>query len=118
MSQLNKDEMFGNLKEFLKSKGITMQEGSYTRRIRKGCGILSDSINLSQRAFSRAKSAVDTKLEQLREVIRKQTAPKPPAATAQAGAADKKRRASKGAVGRTPGTKTKAAASKRRTGRK
>jgi len=29
MSDIKKEEMFGNLKSFLKSKGIEVQEGSY-----------------------------------------------------------------------------------------
>ena len=74
MNKIEKDEMFGNLKEFLKSKGIELQESDYTKRIRQGCGILADSINLSQQAFERAKAAVDEGLDHLRRTIREQTA--------------------------------------------
>jgi hypothetical protein len=84
MKQINKEEMFGNLKSFLKSKGIEVQEGAYAQRIRQGCELLTDSINVSQRTLKSAKSAMD----QLRQTIHEQTAPKSPAAE---GAPQKKR---------------------------
>jgi hypothetical protein len=80
MNQINKEEMFGNLKSFLKSKGIEVQEGAYAQRIRQGCELLTDSINVSQRTLKRAKSAMDKGLDQLRQTIHEQTAPKSPAA--------------------------------------
>jgi len=72
--------MFNHLKGFLKTKGIEMQEGAYTQRIRRGCELLTDSVNLSQDALRRAKASVDKGLDQLRQVIHEQTAPKPAAA--------------------------------------
>ncbi len=80
MNQIKHEELFGNLKNFLKSKGVELQEGSYTKRVRQGCEILADSINVSQRTLKRAKSAMDKKLDQLRQTIHEQTAPKSPAA--------------------------------------
>ncbi len=82
MKKIEKEELFGNLKDFLKSKGIDLQDGSYTKRLRRGCGFLTDSINLSQETFGRAKAAVDKHLDQLRQTIHEQTAPRtpPPAA--------------------------------------
>ncbi len=80
MKQINKEEMFGNLKSFLKSKGIELQEGTYTQRIRQGCELLTDSVNVSQRTLKRAKIVMDKKLEQLRQTIHEQTAPKSPSA--------------------------------------
>ena len=80
MKQINKEEMFGNLKSFLKSKGIEVQEGAYAQRIRQGCELLTDSINVSQRTLKSAKSAMDQGLDQLRQTIHEQTAPKSPAA--------------------------------------
>ena len=88
MNQINKEEMFGNLKSFLKSKGIEVQEGAYAQRIRQGCEILTDSINVSQSTLKRAKSAMDKGLDQLRQTIHEQTAPKSPA---EEGAPQKKR---------------------------
>ena len=78
MKKIEKEELFGNLKGFLKSKGIELQDGSYTKRLRQGCGFLTDSINLSQETFGRAKAAVDKHLDTLRQTIHEQTAPRTP----------------------------------------
>lgn len=76
MIEINKDEMFGNLRTFLKTKGIEIQEGSYAEGIRKGCEILTDTVNMSQRAFGRAKDAMDKGLDQVRQTVHEATAPK------------------------------------------
>lgn len=81
MKEIDKEEMFSNLKGFLKSKGIDLQEGSYSEGIRKGCDLLTDTVNLSQRAFDRAKDAMDKGLDQVRQTIHEKTAPKPPVVT-------------------------------------
>jgi hypothetical protein len=81
MKEINKEEMFSNLKGFLKSKGIELQEGSYSHGIRKGCDMLTDTVNLSQRAFEHARDAMDKGLDQVRQTIHEKTAPKPPTAT-------------------------------------
>jgi len=75
MNQIKHEELFGNLKNFLKGRGIELQEGSYTKRVQQGCEVLADSINMSQRAFKRAKTAVDNGLDQLRQTIHEKTAP-------------------------------------------
>lgn len=75
MSDIKKEEMFGNLKSFLKSKGIEIQEGSYANGIRRGCDILTDTVNMSQRAFDRAKVAVDEGLDKARQTVHEYTAP-------------------------------------------
>jgi hypothetical protein len=80
MNQIKHEELFGNVKNFLKSKGIELQEGSYSQRVRQGCEILADSINVSQSTLKKAKSAVDKGLDQIRQTIHEQTAPKSPAA--------------------------------------
>jgi hypothetical protein len=76
MSDIKKEEMFGNLKNFLKSKGIDIQEGSYANGIRRGCDILTDTVNMSQRALDRAKVAVDEGLDKARQTVHEYTAPK------------------------------------------
>jgi hypothetical protein len=76
MNDINKEEMFGNLKNFLKTKGIEIQDGSYADGIRKGCEILTDTVNLSQRALVRAKGAVDKGLDHVRQTVHERTAPK------------------------------------------
>jgi len=75
MKTIHKDELFQNLKGFLKTRGIDLQEGSYTHRIEQGCGVLADSINLSQKALHRAKEEMDKRLEQVRQAIHEKTAP-------------------------------------------
>jgi DNA polymerase III gamma/tau subunit len=87
MNKIEKEEMFAHLKGFLKSKGIELQEGTYTKRIHQACGLLTDSVNLSQQALARAKTAVDKGLGQLRQTIHEKTAPKPPTTGAQPGTA-------------------------------
>jgi hypothetical protein len=77
MNQIKKEELFGNLKVFLKSRGIELQEGAYTERIRQGCSVLADSVNLSQRAWGNAKEAVDKSLDRMRQAIHERTAPQP-----------------------------------------
>jgi hypothetical protein len=77
MKQIKKEEVFGNFRDFLKTKGIELQEGPYTQRIRQSCEIVADSVNLSQRALRETKSAVNRGLDHLRQVIHEHTAPKP-----------------------------------------
>ena len=76
MKKVDKDEIYGHLKDFLKVKGIELQDGSYTRQIQHGCQILADTVNLSQQALKQAKTTVGTKLDQVRQVIHEKTAPK------------------------------------------
>ena len=75
MKPLNQDELFENLRGFLKGKGIELQEGSYARGIQKSCSLLSDAINLGQQGLGRAKTEIDKKLDQMRQVIHEKTAP-------------------------------------------
>lgn len=79
MKTINQDELYQNLNEFLKSKGIELKDGTYPQRIRQGCNLLSEAINATQKTVKRTKAGVDKKLNQLRESIHKATAPKPPA---------------------------------------
>jgi hypothetical protein len=97
MKEINKEEMFGNLKDFLKSKGIELQEGSYSEGIRKGCDLLTDTVNLSQKAFDRAKDAMDKGLDQVRQTIHEHTAPRAEASHAKTAAAGGKQDASNSA---------------------
>ena len=76
MTDIKKEEVFGNLKNFLKSKGIDIQEGSYANGIRKGCEIVTDTVNMSQRAFERTKVAVDQGFDKARQAVHQYTAPK------------------------------------------
>jgi hypothetical protein len=81
MKNIKKDELFRNLGGFLKSKGIELNDGSYTARIQQGCNLLSDAINATQKTVSQTKVKVDHALDQLRQTIHETTAPPPPPRT-------------------------------------
>src|SRR6266516_7882954 len=89
MKKIEKDELYENLRGFLKSKGIALDEGAYTQRIHQGCNLLADAINATQTTVARAKAEVDRKLDQLRQSIHEATAPKLPATSKSAQAKGK-----------------------------
>jgi hypothetical protein len=76
MKPIQKDELYEHVRQFLKAKGIEMQDGSYPRGIQKGCSILVDAINLSQKGLTQAKEQIDKNLDRMRQVIHEKTAPK------------------------------------------
>jgi FtsZ-interacting cell division protein ZipA len=80
MNKIDKDELYQHLSQFLKTKGVEFHEGTYTERIRRGCSLLTDTINLADRAVKRAKTNVDKTLSQVRQTIHEKTAPKAPPA--------------------------------------
>jgi hypothetical protein len=81
MNPIRKDELYENVSQFLKTKGIDLKEGSYTKSIHAGCSLLADAINLSQTGIERAKTGLEKRLDQVRQVIHEKTAPKPPVST-------------------------------------
>ena len=113
MSEIKKEEMFGNLRSFLKSKGIDIQEGSYANGIRRGCDILTDTVNMSQRALDRAKVAVDKGLDQARQTVHEYTAPRAKASGAKTSASSGSQTRTKSTTGKTASAKTKTASSVR-----
>jgi hypothetical protein len=113
MKQIEKDELYQHLGQFLKRKGIELQDGSYSRRIQQGCHLLADAINLSQKGLARAKTEFDQGLERMRQVIHEKTAPKAPPA----GAAGKGTSASGGAAAAAAGRPRAKASGKRGKGR-
>ena len=76
MKKIDDKELFHNLSEFLKGKGVELHEGPYAQSIQKGCEILADTVNLSQQAMERAREQMDKHLKQMRQVIHERTAPK------------------------------------------
>jgi len=76
MKPINKEELYQNLSEFLKTKGVNLQDGSYSRGIHAGCSFLADAINLSQAGLKRAKTEIEKQLDQARQIIHQKTAPK------------------------------------------
>ena len=77
MKPIQKDELYEHLAQFLKAKGVEMKDGSYPKAIQKGCSILADAINLSQKGITQAKERIDKNLDRMRQVIHEKTAPKP-----------------------------------------
>src|SRR5438552_2690952 len=69
MKPINKDELYQNLSEFLKTKGVSLQNGSYSRGIQAGCSFLADAINLSQAGLTRAKNEIEKQLDHARQII-------------------------------------------------
>jgi hypothetical protein len=80
MKTIKKDELYGNLRDFLKAKGIEFKNGVYPQRVSRACDLLTDAINETRKTVKQAKGKVDEKLDQLRQSIHKATAPKPPPA--------------------------------------
>jgi hypothetical protein len=76
MKQLEQNEIFQNLGNFLKARGIEIKDGSYAKGIEKSCGLLTDAINLGQGSLERAKAGIDKTVEHMRQVIHEKTAPK------------------------------------------
>jgi hypothetical protein len=76
MKPIEKDELYQHVSQFLKAKGIEMKEGSYPKGIQKGCSILADAINLSQKGITQAKVQIDKNLDRMRQVIHEKTAPR------------------------------------------
>ena len=78
MKPIQKDELYEHLCQFLNAKGVEMKDGSYPKAVQKGCSILADAINLSQKGITEAKARIDKNLERMRQVIHEKTAPKAP----------------------------------------
>ena len=78
MKKIEKDELYQNLSEFLKKKGVELKEGQYTNGIHAGCSLLADAINLSQAGLERARTGFERQVDQIRQVIHEKTAPKRP----------------------------------------
>jgi len=78
MKSLEQNEIFQNLSNFLKTRGIELKDGSYAQGIQKSCSLLTDAINLGQQSWERARVEVDKSLDQVRQTIHAKTAPKKP----------------------------------------
>ena len=104
MKPIQKDELYEHVRQFLKAKGIEMQDGSYPRGIQKGCSILADAINLSQKGLAQAKEQIDKNLDRMRQVIHEKTAPRPAPPPA-----DSPKPKAQSPKSRSPGSKKKAA---------
>src|SRR5262245_22339781 len=106
MKNIRRDELYRNLSDFLKAKGIELKNGVYPQRISRACDLLTDAINETRKTVKQAKGKVNEKLDQLRQSIHKATAPKPPRAPRAAGKkATRTARRPSSQSGRTPQSK-------------
>jgi hypothetical protein len=108
MKPIEKSELYQHVNQFLKTKGVEIKDGTYARHLEKSCGLLTDAINLTQKGMERAKSEIDKRLEQMRQVIHEKTAPKTSAQSPSQARAASQPAAAKAAA------RPKAAESKRR----
>jgi len=76
MNKIDKNELYQHLRSFLKSKGVALEEGSYTKRLEKGCNLLTDAINTTQDGVERARGKVGKAVNSLRQSIHEATAPR------------------------------------------
>lgn len=95
MKPIAKNELYEHLNGFLKDRGVHLTAGSYAEGIQKGCSLLTDAINLSQKGLKRAKAGINESLEQMRQTIHEQTAPKKNSGPAKAAGAKTKPRVKK-----------------------
>lgn len=90
MKSIKKDELYKSLNGFLKSKGIKLSGGSYSKAVKTACGFLTDAVNLAQEGVHKTKVKVDSNLDKLRQTVHDATAPKPPKLVPKKKAATKK----------------------------
>ncbi len=78
MKPIDKDELYEHLSGFLKNRGVELKPGAATKGIQTGCTFLAEAINLSQAGIELARTEVEKKLDQMRQVIHESTAPREP----------------------------------------
>jgi len=117
MKPIEQNEIYEHFSQFLKNRGIELKKGGYAKGIQKGCGLLAEAINLSQRGIEKAKTGIDEKIEQVRQVIHEKTAPKSGAAApgTEASAAKKPARGTPNAARKKASRKPKASRKRKRS---
>jgi len=76
MKTIKHNELYEHVSEFLRSRGIELKDGTFTRGIRRGCTLLTDTVNTAQQGLHKAKSQVETKVNEVRQAIHRKTAPR------------------------------------------
>lgn len=77
MKKLGKDDLYQHIDQFLKDKGIDIQDAKpFGRSLQKGCQALTDTINGAQAAMEKARNRMDSGIDKMREIIHKKTAPR------------------------------------------
>jgi hypothetical protein len=75
MNKIDKNELYHHLRDFLKSKGVALEDGSYTKRLEQGCTLLSKAINTTQSGVEHAGGKVRSAVNNIRQSIHEATAP-------------------------------------------
>ena len=75
MKKIKRNELFRSVSAFLAERGIELKDGSLTGRIRKGCELLTEAVNLAQGGLAKARAEVGAKVDQIRQVVHEKTAP-------------------------------------------
>lgn len=77
MKKLGKDDLYQHIDQFLKDKGIDIQDAKpFGRSLQKGCQALTDMINGAQAAVEKSRNRMDRGIDKMREIIHKKTAPR------------------------------------------
>ena len=76
MKKISQTEIFENVSKFLKSKGVTLNDSSYTTGIRKTCDFLTHITNQSQETLDKTSAELATGLDKIKQKIHEKTVPK------------------------------------------
>lgn len=77
MKKLGKDDLYQHIDQFLKEKGIDIQDAKpFGRSLQKGCQALTETINNAQTALEKARNRMDSGIDKMRDIIHKKTAPR------------------------------------------
>ena len=122
MKKLGKDDLYQHIDQFLKEKGIEIQDAKpFGRSLQKGCQALTDTINSAQAALEKARNRMDGGIDKMRDIVHKKTAPRKKAKAPKSTPKRKKKAATKKTASkvsapplktRSPKTAKKAAAKK------
>jgi hypothetical protein len=77
MKTLKKNELLGHVTNFLKNKGIVLEEGSASTKLKTGCEAITGIINQGNRSIKNVQKEVTAGVDKVRQVIHESTAPTP-----------------------------------------
>ncbi len=77
MKKLGKDDLYQHVNQFLKEKGIEIQDAApLGKGLQKGCQVLTETINSAQTTLEKASNRMDRGIGKMRDLIHKKTAPR------------------------------------------
>lgn len=77
MKTLKKNELLGHVTNFLKTKGIVLEDGSASTKLKTGCETITGIINQGNRSLKNVQKEVTAGVDKVRQVIHEKTAPAP-----------------------------------------